>query len=96
MQTRQISQSSTDCSILHVSVATGLPYDRLVEAFEGSLGKWDPIAGKPLWEQKAIWPDVEAAIAKMAEPFGPKLIKDGSPPSRENPKCARSIWLATR
>jgi len=70
MQTRQISQSSTDCSILHVSVATGLPYDRLVEAFEGSLGKWDPIAGKPLWEQKAIWPDVEAAIAKMAEPFG--------------------------
>jgi hypothetical protein len=70
MQTRQIAQSSTDCSILHVSVATGLRYDRLVEAFEGSLGKWDPIAGKPLWEQKASWPDVEAAIAKMAEPFG--------------------------
>jgi hypothetical protein len=55
---------------LHVSVATGLAYDRLIEAFEGSPGKWDPVAGEPLWKQKASWPDVEAAIAKMAEPFG--------------------------
>jgi uncharacterized protein (DUF302 family) len=70
MQTRQISQSSTNSSISHVSVATGLPYDRLIEAFEGSLGKWDPIAGEPLWKKKAGWPDVEAAIAKMAGPFG--------------------------
>jgi uncharacterized protein (DUF302 family) len=70
MQTGQISQSRADLSILHVSVATGLAYDRLIEAFEGSLGKWDPVAGEPLWKQKASWPDVEAAIAKMAEPFG--------------------------
>jgi len=70
MQTRQIPQSPTNLSILHVSVATGLPYDRLIEAFEGSLGKWDPIAGEPLWKEKASWPAVETAIAKMAEPFG--------------------------
>jgi uncharacterized protein (DUF302 family) len=55
---------------MHVSVATGLPYDRLIEAFEGSLGKWDATAGEPLWKGKASWPDVEAAVAKMAEPFG--------------------------
>jgi uncharacterized protein (DUF302 family) len=70
MQTRQISQSPTNFSILHVSVATGLPYDRLIEAFERSLGKWDPIAGATLWKEKASWQDVEAAIAKMAGPFG--------------------------
>jgi len=70
MHTRQISPSSTNFSISHVNVATGLPYDRLIPAFEASLGKWDPVAGVPLWEQKASWPDVKAAIAKMAEPFG--------------------------
>ena len=70
MQTRQISQTPVNFSTLHVSVATGLPYHRLIEAFERSLGKWDPAAGEPLWNEKASWPDVEAAIEKMAEPFG--------------------------
>jgi uncharacterized protein (DUF302 family) len=70
MRTRQISQSSTNLSFSHVNVATGLPYDRLIEAFEASLGKWDPVAGEPLWKGKASWPEVEAAVAKMAEPFG--------------------------
>ena len=28
------------------------------------------MAGEPLWKQSASWPEVEAAIAKMAEPFG--------------------------
>jgi uncharacterized protein (DUF302 family) len=70
MQTPQISQSSANISILHVNVATRLPYDRLIEAFEASLGKWDPTAGERLWKEQASWPDVEAAIAKMAEPFG--------------------------
>ena len=70
MQTRQISPSSIDCSISHVNVATGLPYDQLIPAFEASLGKWDPIAGEPLWKEKASWPAVETAIARMAEPFG--------------------------
>ena len=70
MQTPQLSQSSAGFSIAHVNVATGLPYDRLIEAFERSLGRWDPVAGEPLWKQRASWPEVEAAIAKMAEPFG--------------------------
>jgi hypothetical protein len=64
------SPSPTNLSISHVNVATGLPYDRLIPAFEASLGKWDPVAGAPLWEKKASWPEVETAIAKMAEPFG--------------------------
>jgi uncharacterized protein (DUF302 family) len=68
MPTRQISQSPVNLSILHVNVATGLPYDRLIEAFEASLGKWDPVAG--MSKEKASWPNVEAAVAKMAEPFG--------------------------
>jgi hypothetical protein len=66
----KISASPTNLSISHVNVATGLPYDRLIPAFEASLGKWDPVAGAPLWEKKANWPEVETAIAKMAEPFG--------------------------
>jgi uncharacterized protein (DUF302 family) len=70
VQTRKISQTSVDFSISHVNVATGLPYDRLIEAFEASLGKWDPVAGERLRNEKASWPDVEAAVAKMAEPFG--------------------------
>jgi uncharacterized protein (DUF302 family) len=70
MQTRQLSQSSKDFSIAHVDVATGLPYDRAIEALEKSLGRWDPIAGEPLWKQRARWPEVKAAIAKMAEPLG--------------------------
>jgi hypothetical protein len=101
MQTRQISQSPANFSILHVSVATGLPYDRLIEAFERSLGKWDPIAGATLWKEKASWQDVEAAIAKMAGPFGLMVltkIDQGqiTSLSRENQKCARFIWLAIR
>ena len=51
-------------------MATGIPYDRLIPAFEASLGKWDPVAGAPLWEKKAGWPEVETAIARIAEPFG--------------------------
>jgi len=74
MHTRQISPSSTNFSISHVNVATGLPYDRLIPAFEASLGKWDPVAGAPLWEKKASWPEVETAIAKMAEPFGLRIM----------------------
>jgi uncharacterized protein (DUF302 family) len=70
MQNRQISQSSTKPSISHVNVATGLPYDRLIEAFEASLGKWDQTVAVQLWKEKAKWPEVEAVIAKMAEPFG--------------------------
>jgi uncharacterized protein (DUF302 family) len=70
MQNRQISQSSTTPSISHVNVATGLPYDRLIEAFEASLGKWDQPAVVQLSKENAKWPEVEAAIAKMAEPFG--------------------------
>ena len=66
----KISPSPTNPSISHVNVATGIPYDRLIPAFEASLGKWDPVAGAPLWEKKASWPEVETAIAKMAEPFG--------------------------
>ena len=41
----KISPSPTNLSISHVNVATGIPYDRL------SLGKWDPVAGAPLWEK---------------------------------------------
>src|ERR1700722_4985941 len=70
MQTRHLSHSPKDSSIAHVNVATGLPYDRLIEVFESSLERWDPIAGEPLWKQRASWPEVETAIAKMAEPFG--------------------------
>jgi hypothetical protein len=66
----EISPSPTNNSVSHVNVATGIPYDRLIPAFEASLGKWDPVAGAPLREKKAGWPEVETAIAKMAEPFG--------------------------
>ena len=48
----KISPSPTNLSISHVNVATGIPYDRLIPAFEASLGKWDPVAGPPMWEKK--------------------------------------------
>jgi hypothetical protein len=95
----QLSQSSTGFSIAHVNVATGLPYDRLIEAFEGSLGRWDPVAGEPLWKQRAGWPEVEAAIAKMAEPFGLMVfakIDQGRITSLSGKSKMCSIWLATR
>jgi hypothetical protein len=95
----QLSQSSTGFSIAHVNVATGLPYDRLIEAFERSLGRWDPVAGEPLWKQRANWPAVEAAIAKMAEPFGLMVfakIDQGRITSLSGKSKMCSIWLATR
>jgi len=70
MPTRQISQSPVKLSILHVSVATGLPYDRLIEAFEGSLGKWDPIAGERLSKEKASWRMSKPLSRKWPNPSG--------------------------
>jgi hypothetical protein len=64
MEAHQISQSPVNLSISHVSVATGLRFDRLTAAFEGSLGKWDPIAGESLAKERVSWPKVEAAVAR--------------------------------
>jgi uncharacterized protein (DUF302 family) len=57
-------------AVTHVSVGAGLGYHRLVEAFERSLGHWNPASGEALWKETAAWPKVEAAVAKAGEPFG--------------------------
>jgi uncharacterized protein (DUF302 family) len=57
-------------TVIHVSVGTGLRYDRLIEAFERSVGHWNPASGEALWKETAAWPKVEAAVAEAGEPFG--------------------------
>ena len=66
----QPSRATSHPSVTHVSVSTALAYDRLIEAFEGSLGRWDPSLGKSLSREAASWPKVEATVTKIAEPFG--------------------------
>jgi uncharacterized protein (DUF302 family) len=64
------NRTNSHPSVTHVSVSTGLGYDQLIEAFERSLGHWDPVSGEALWREAANWPKVEAAVAKAGEPFG--------------------------
>ena len=55
---------------MHVSVSTDYDYDQLIQAFEQSLGQWDPASGNSLTREAASWLKVEATVAKIAEPFG--------------------------
>ena len=51
-------------------VDSGLPYDAAIEAFESALGHFDRETTAALVGRAAPWPDVEAAMARMAGPSG--------------------------
>jgi hypothetical protein len=51
-------------------IDSGLPYDAAIEAFESALGHFDGETTAALVGRAAPWPDVEAAMARMAGPSG--------------------------
>jgi hypothetical protein len=65
-----LDRTSSHSSVTHISVSTGLGYQQLIEAFERSVGHWDPATGASLRRERASWPKVEATVAKAGEPIG--------------------------
>ncbi len=63
-------RTSSRHSITHVNVSVGLGYRDLVNAFERTLGRWDPAVGDALAQAGASWAEVEAKVAEAAKPFG--------------------------
>jgi uncharacterized protein (DUF302 family) len=63
-------RTSSHPSVAHINLNTGLDYHQLIQAFERSVGHWDPTLGASLWKEAASWPKVEATVAKAGEPFG--------------------------
>ena len=52
----------------------GLSYDRLVRAFEGELGRLDPVVAKSLIDRRAPWSEVKEAVERMAGAHGLMII----------------------
>jgi uncharacterized protein (DUF302 family) len=65
-----LERTSSHSSVTHIGVSTGLGYRQLIDAFERSIGHWDPATGESLRREAASWPRVEATVAKTAEPIG--------------------------
>ncbi len=68
------STRTSKATVEHVTVATGLAYDRLVSAFEGELGRFDPAVAKSLVDRRAPWSEVKAAVERMAGRHGLMII----------------------
>lgn len=64
----------SNTSIDHVTVRTGLTFDRLVSAFEAQLGRLDPDLVTSLVKAQAPWSEVKAAIERVAGPHGLMII----------------------
>jgi len=60
--------------IEHTSLATGLGYHALVEAFERELRTLDPAAVQRMIEGRAAWSDVERELSEIAGPHGLMIV----------------------
>ncbi len=74
MGDQNVSASTSRAILDHVTVATGLSYDRLVRAFEGELGRFDPAVAKSLMDRPAPWSEVKEAVERMAGVHGLMII----------------------
>ena len=61
-------------AIEHVTVATGVPYEKLVAAFEAELGRLDPAAVQALVERRASWGEVEREIQRVGGTHGLMIV----------------------
>jgi uncharacterized protein (DUF302 family) len=61
-------------AIEHVTVATGVPYEKLVAAFEAELGRFDPAAAKALVERRAPWSEVEKELERLGGTHGLMIV----------------------
>ncbi len=61
-------------SVEHVTVRSGLAYDRLVKAFESELGRLDPDVVTSLVKAKAPWSEVKATMDRVGGPHGLMII----------------------
>jgi uncharacterized protein (DUF302 family) len=74
MGNTDVSISTSKARVEHVTIATGLSYDRLVSAFEGELGRFDPAVAKSLMDRRAPWSEVKAAVERMGGAHGLMII----------------------
>jgi uncharacterized protein (DUF302 family) len=65
---------SSKAPIDHVAVAMGLPYDKLVAAFEAELGRLDPAVVQALVERRATWSEVEKEIERVGGAPGLMIV----------------------
>src|SRR5262249_27614679 len=61
-------------AIEHVTVAPGVPYEKLVAAFEAELGRLDPAAVQALVERRASWGEVEREIQRVGGTHGLMIV----------------------
>ena len=73
-------------AIEHVTVATGVPYEKLVAAFEAELGRLDPAAVQALVERRASWGEVEREIQRVGGTHGKALCALSRRQSGHRPK----------
>src|SRR5262245_40304817 len=66
--------TTTRLSVARTDVPTGMPYGRLVQRFEETLGTWNASTAEELVERHAPWSEVEAAAAKAAGTLGLMII----------------------
>src|SRR5262249_17160004 len=76
-------------AIEHVTVATGVPYEKLVAAFEAELGRLDPAAGQAPVERRASWGEVEREIQRVGGTHGKALCALSSRQSGHRPQDHR-------
>jgi hypothetical protein len=75
MNNSSVSDSvQSSMAIEHVTVAAGVPYDKLVVAFEAELGHLDPGATKALVERRASWSEVEKEIGRIGGVHGLMIV----------------------
>jgi uncharacterized protein (DUF302 family) len=65
---------SSKAPIDHVTVAMGIPYDKLVAAFETELGRLDPTDVQALVKRRAPWSGVEKEIERVGGVHGLMIV----------------------
>jgi uncharacterized protein (DUF302 family) len=76
---REVAMGNTDVSAIkapieHVTVVMGVPYDKLVSAFEAELGRLDSAAVQALVTRRAPWNEVESEIERIGGAHGLMIV----------------------
>jgi uncharacterized protein (DUF302 family) len=76
---REVAMSDPDVSAIkapieHVTVTMGVPYDKLISAFEAELGRLDSAAVQALVARRAPWHEVESEIERIGGVHGLMIV----------------------
>ncbi|KAA0070025.1 DUF302 domain-containing protein [Tardiphaga sp. P9-11] len=66
----RVSRALATSSIERIDVITSLSFTELIDAFESSLGRWEPHVGDALVRDQVSWQEAKISIGAMAGPRG--------------------------